>query len=410
MTDRPLLSKSMQRGLANNPRQRASVMKDGEYVFNPNIPFSKKPNARYGPAVFHAIMMGATALGVSIFGYTAATRRWKAASYMLARGHRESPCGKWMLDVIKQVRYDYMLTRCLKMADRTVMRMKRHGMLRMPVDVAIDKHTIPRYDKIYNMLNIITSKSKNGTYHFNCLATINCTVEGSRAFLGATLVRRMDSLQDTVSKLIDECTEKGIRIGMLTVDREFFSTGVIGTLRSKNVQFLMPATQTKGVKKAISEFNAGKRDAVSQHILTSSVAGKEPEKFTLIILERDDRKGRKVIHAFATSVPVDVVCGFKRGEMTGAEALVEQYRARWSIETGYRCIESMRPKTTSREESVRVLLLFTPILLFNAWILALHLLQRANPGKAETKMTFKMVLEFFMLLIRGKTCPSLLTP
>ena len=96
--------------------------------------------------------------------------------------------------------------------------------------------------------------------------------------------------------------------------------------------------------------------------------------------------------------------------MTGAEAFVEQYRARWSIETGYRCIESMRPRTTSREESVRVLLLFMPILLFNAWILALYLLQRANLGKAQTEMTFKMMLEFFMLLVRGKTCPSLLTP
>ena len=197
-------------------------------------------------------------------------------------------------------------------------------------------------------------------------------MEGSRAFLGATLVRRMDSLSDTVSKLIDGCTKKGIRIGVLTVDREFFSMAVIGALRSKNVQFLMPATQTKGIKKATSEFEAGKRDAVSQHILTSSDAGKEPEKFTLIILEREDKKGRKVIHAFATSVSVDVVCGFKRGEMTGAEAFVEQYRARWSIETGYRCVESVRPRTASREESVRVLLLFAPIILFNAWIRVLY--------------------------------------
>ena len=126
-------------------------------------------------------------------------------------------------------------------------------------------------------------------------------------FWGATLVRRMDSLSDTVSKLIDGCTKKGIRIGMLTVDREFFSTAVIGALRSKNIQFLMPATKTKGIKKATSEFEAGKRDAVSQHILTSGDAGKEPEKFTLIILEREDKKGRKVIHAFATSVSVDVV-------------------------------------------------------------------------------------------------------
>ena len=197
---------------------------------------------------------------------------------------------------------------------------------------------------------------------------------------------------------------------MLTADREFFSTSVIGTLRSKNVQFLMPATRTKGIKKAISEFEAGKRDAVSQRVLTSGDAGKEPEEFTLIILEREDKKGRKVIHAFATSVSVDVVCGFKRDQMTGAEAFVEQYRARWSIETGYRCIESMRPRTTSREESVRVLLLFAPILLFNAWILALHLLQKANSGKAETKMTIKGVRESFILLVREKTCSSLLVP
>ena len=96
----------------------------------------------------------------------------------------------------------------------------------------------------------------------------------------------------------------------------------------------MPATQTKGVKKAIDEFKAGKRDAVSQHVLTSSGADKREEEFTLIILERNDKKGRKVIHVFATSVSVNVVCGFKRDQMTGAEAFVAQYRARWSIETG----------------------------------------------------------------------------
>ena len=141
-----------------------------------------------------------------------------------------------------------------------------------------------------------------------------------------------------------------------STNRDLASSNQI--LTDKNIQFLMPATQTKGIKKATSEFKAGKRDAVSQHVLTSGDAGKEPEEFTLIILEREDKKGRKVIHAFVTSVSVDVVCGFKRGEMTGAEAFVEQYRARWSIQTGYRCVESMRPRTANREESVRVLLLF----------------------------------------------------
>ena len=375
------------------------------FLSNLKLQFSDRHNSLYGYGDFLARLFDMCRHGQ--YAETAYNSRFiKDAKNQCKR----IPCGTWMLGVIKQVRYDYMLTRCLKMADRTVMRMKRHGMLRMPVDVAIDKHTIPRYDKTYNMLNIITSKSRNGTYHFNCLATINCTVECSRALLGAVLVRREDSLPDTVSKLIDGCTEKGIRIGVLTVDREFFSTGVIDILKSKNIQFLMPATQTKGVKKAIDEFEAGKRDAVSRHVLTSSGADKRREEFTLIILEREDRKGRKIIHAFATSISVDVVCGFERGEMTGAEAFVEQYRARWSIETGYRCMESIRPRTTGREESVRVLLLFAPIILFNAWILASHLLQGADAGKAKTKMTINMVLESFMLLVRKKMCPSLLAP
>ena len=207
------------------------------------------------------------------------------------------PSGAWVLGKIKSVRYDYMLIRCLKMADRTVMMMRRRGMLRTPVDVAIDKHLIPRYDKICDMLNILNSKYKNGTHHFNCLATINCIMDGSRAFIGATLVRRADCLSDIVSQLIDGCTKKGIKIGMMMVDREFFSTSVIGTLQSKNVRFLMPATKTKGVKKAIKEFKAGKRDAVSQHVLTSGGADKRQEIITLVILEEENkREKKKYIH------------------------------------------------------------------------------------------------------------------
>ena len=68
-----------------------------------------------------------------------------------------------------------------------------------------------------------------------------------------------------------------------STNRDLASSNQI--LTDKNIQFLMPATQTKGIKKATSEFEAGKTDAVLQHVLTSSVAGKEPgEEFAPIIL------------------------------------------------------------------------------------------------------------------------------
>ena len=47
----------MQRCLANNSRQRASVMNDVKGVFDPNIPFSSKNQRKNVPAIFHAIMI-----------------------------------------------------------------------------------------------------------------------------------------------------------------------------------------------------------------------------------------------------------------------------------------------------------------------------------------------------------------
>ena len=49
--------------------------------------------------------------------------------------------------------------------------MRRRGMFRKPVDVAIDKH-LGRYD-IDRIVNTIKSKYKRGTCNFNCLATVN---------------------------------------------------------------------------------------------------------------------------------------------------------------------------------------------------------------------------------------------
>ena len=169
MTDRPLLSKSMQRNLANNPQQRSSVINDVEDVFNPNIQFSKKPNARYGPAVFHAIMIGAAALGVSIFGYTVAIRRWKTASYMLARCHREASCGEWISNICLRVDSYGMAKSLEKAISANLERLQSLGLLSgRHVDIAIDMHLIPRWDRRHGV-ELVRSKSKGKTGSFERL-------------------------------------------------------------------------------------------------------------------------------------------------------------------------------------------------------------------------------------------------
>lgn len=48
----------------------------------------------------------------------------------------------------------------------------------------------------------------------------------------------------------------------------------------------------------------------------------------------------------------------------------------WWTETVFRCYERAGPRTASRNESVRLLLLFFPMPFHNAWILARRLFYR----------------------------------
>ena len=263
MTDRPLLTKSMQRGLANNPQQRASVMKDVEGVFNPHIPFSKKPNAKYGPAIFHAIMMGAAALGVSIFGYTAATRRWTTASCMLARGHREYPCGEWITNICLRVDPYGMAKSLEKVMAANLDRLQSLGLLSgKRIDIAIDMHLIRRWDRKHGA-ELVRSKSKGKTGSFERYIAAQCIKPGMQMVLA---LLHMPALEDTacyVRKTISMCRRTGAKIGTVMLDREFFSTDVIRVLENLGVDYLIPCVNTTNVVKAIEEFSRGERPAVS---------------------------------------------------------------------------------------------------------------------------------------------------
>ena len=169
-------------------------------------------------------------------------------------------------------------------------------------------------------------------------------------------------------------------------------------LDARDVTWLMPAVKNKAVKKAIFEFERG-GGAVSIHSIRS---GRISAEFTLIIRpavdENDAREtatgtakgeSESAYHAFATNVPPGVVAA-------DPDRFVETYRRRWGIETAYRCYEQVRSRTTSRNESVRLLLLFFPMLLYNARILARHLLERITGAVGD--MTLKIFSKYLEVL------------
>ena len=86
----------------------------------------------------------------------------------------------------------------------------------------------------------------------------------------------------------------------------------------------------------------------------------------------------------------------KTGDLTDAHGFAEQCRLRWMmVETAYKDYEPFRPCTTSKNESVRMLLLFFPLFTYNAWVLALHILQMSGSGVPMTlKKTFRLFIRF----------------
>ena len=365
MTDRPLLTKSMQRGLANNPQQRSSVMNDVEDVFNPNIPFSKKPNAKYGPAVFHAIIMGAAALGVSIFGYTAAVRRWTTASCMLARGHREYPCGEWISNICLRVDPYGMAKSLEKVMSANLERLQSLGLFAgKRVDIAIDMHLIRRWDRKHGA-EPVRSKSKGKTGSFERYIAAQCIKPGMQMVLA---LLHMPALEDTacyVRKTISMCRRTGAKIGTVMLDREFFSTDVIRVLGDLGVDYLIPCVNTANVVKAIEEFSRGERPAVSVFRIAKSK--NDYVEYTMHITGRKKKSRKKSKSESCVEKPEEKYIAFATNR---PDIDLKRYSERWMIETGFRMVENQRVRTRSRSVTVRTLCFLYSLVLFNSWVLA----------------------------------------
>ena len=65
-------------------------------------------------------------------------------------------------------------------------------------------------------------------------------------------------------------------------------------------------------------------------------------------------------HVFATSM---ISCK----ALKEIDHLPDEYRKRWGIETGYRQVNEIRPRTTSRDATFRMILFYTALLMYNMW-------------------------------------------
>ena len=267
MTGKPRLERHAA-SLANNRRLRSSATSEAEAVFDPIVPLSKKPNARYGPAAFHAIMMGAAALG-AFFGYTAAVQMEDGLMHA-AKRHREAPCGEWMSHICLGIDPGDLARSLEGMISSHLDRLQSLGLLRgKRMDIAIDMHLIRRWDHKHGA-ELVRSKSKGRTGTFERYVVAQCVRPGVQLALALLHMPALEDTADYVRRAITACRGTGAEIGTVMLDREFFSTDVIGTLGELGVGYLVPCVNTPNVVDAITEFSKGERLPVSRFRMTKS--------------------------------------------------------------------------------------------------------------------------------------------
>lgn len=94
--------------------------------------------------------------------------------------HKLVPSGSWLMKIIRKIPEARMESMLQKSLDSTVQYIKDMGFFDKPINVAIDKHLIPRYDKKPNDF-LIRSRPKAGTTLFEAYATIHCVEKRIKA-------------------------------------------------------------------------------------------------------------------------------------------------------------------------------------------------------------------------------------
>jgi len=155
---------------------------------------------------------------------------------------------------------------------------------------------------------------------------------------------------------------------------------MIKLLESMGISFIMPAVRNERIKRMLNEFAKGNIPSV--YLMRSKVY--------LVIARKkgsreEDKPDDKFI-AFVTNIKFD-------DPERVVDAIPEEYRYRWGIETSYRVEDGFEAKTTSRKFTLRVIYFMLSIILYNLWIIARVEVQ------SMTAYFFKHIVEMEIIII-----------
>jgi hypothetical protein len=230
------------------------------------------------------------------------------------------------------------------------------------VRVAIDYHRIAYFGEP----NRDTTRAKEtaGTHTFHTYATA-CIVGGpDRYTLGLTAVNEKEPFTAVLTRLLDQVATAGVTIRVVLLDKAFFSIAVMQLLQSRNLPFVIPAV-VRGRKPRIGV------KAVGLRALRNRGAGRYA--YTHEDRERSVRINVVVAHKSYRHKKTGRRCNKKLLYATwrvggNPVTIRDLYRTRFGVESSYRQLGQVRPRTSTTDGVVRLLWVAVGLILRNAWV------------------------------------------
>jgi putative transposase len=277
--------------------------------------------------------------------------------------------------------------------------------------VAIDLVLLPYYGRPDRNDDLVyKGQERAGTHLHHAYATAYLVRKGRRFTLAMMAVRHDTPWDETVGSLLRLARTIVPSVGLVLVDRGFYSVAVIRYLQRARYPFLMPVigrgrktTDPRGPS-ATRVFFAWKRGGWGRYQLTER-RGQARASFDVAVVVR--RKVRKRPGGKRRSARVWVyACWGVRGcpaawvneayRRRRLSWLRLTYRGRFGIETSYRQMNQGRAWTTSPCPKRRLLLVGLALLLRNVWVL-LHWQVLAQSRRGGRRLCLELLTLAAML-------------
>lgn len=232
---------------------------------------------------------------------------------------------------------------------------------RRAVPVAIDYHRIA----YYGVANRDTTRAKStaGTHTFHTDATACRVGTPDRYTIGLTAVSEHEPFTDVLARLLDRIAAAGVTPRVLLLDKAFFAIAVMRLLQSRGVPFVIPAV-VRGRKprpgvKAVG-LRAVRQRPAGRYAYTHEDRG-QSVRVCVVVAHKSyhtragGRRTRKWLYATWRV----------RG---GPVAVRDLYRTRFGVESSYRQLKQVRPRTSTTNGVVRLLWVAVGLIVRNAWV------------------------------------------